>query len=95
MAHSRDTEHRNTWTKMTKPANIALLAFLIVGGFYLVTEHRAHLWGILPFFLILICPLMHLFMHHGHQHGRATTNEDSDPASPGGTPSMPVESVKS
>ncbi len=46
--------------------NIGLVVFPIVAGFYLITEHQAHLFGILPFLLILACPLMHLFMHHGH-----------------------------
>jgi hypothetical protein len=25
--------------------------------------------GVLPYLLLLACPLMHVFMHHGHQHG--------------------------
>jgi hypothetical protein len=45
---------------------VVLLGFLAVAGFYLVTEHTAHLLGALPFILLLSCPLMHLFMHHGH-----------------------------
>lgn len=45
--------------------------FLAVAGFFLFTEHRAHALGILPYLLLLACPLMHLFMHHGHGgHGR-------------------------
>ncbi len=48
--------------------NIGLLVFLAVAGFYLVT-HRAHLFGALPFLLVLACPLMHFFMHGGHGHG--------------------------
>ena len=40
--------------------------FLAVAGFFLFTEHRAHLLGILPYLFLLACPLMHLFMHHGH-----------------------------
>ena len=52
-------------------AGIVLLGFLAVAGFYLVTEHTAHLLGALPFLIFLACPLMHLFMHHGHGgHGR-------------------------
>lgn len=42
------------------------LGFLGVAGFFLVTEHRAHLLGFLPFVLVLACPLMHLFHHRGH-----------------------------
>jgi hypothetical protein len=39
-----------------------------VAGFFLFTEHRAHLLGILPYLLLLACLLMHLFMHHGHEN---------------------------
>jgi hypothetical protein len=35
---------------------------------YLVIEHRPHLFGWLPYLIILACPLMHLFMHRGHHH---------------------------
>ena len=29
-----------------------------------------HLLGALPYLFILACPLMHIFMHHGHgDHG--------------------------
>ena len=51
------------------PGGIGLLVVTLVGGFFLLTEHRAHLLGWLPFLLILACPLMHVFMHHGHHHG--------------------------
>lgn len=46
----------------------ALIGFLVVIAFFLWTEHRAHVMGILPYLLLLACPLMHLF-HHGHGHG--------------------------
>ncbi|MFA6922463.1 MAG: DUF2933 domain-containing protein [Gallionella sp.] len=49
--------------------NWILLAFLAIAAFFLFTEHRAHLLGALPFLLFLACPLMHLFMHHGHHGG--------------------------
>jgi hypothetical protein len=46
-----------------------LLGFLIVAGFFLLTEHAAHLYGALPYLLVLACPLLHLF-HRGHgRHG--------------------------
>ncbi|MEO8655420.1 MAG: DUF2933 domain-containing protein [Ramlibacter sp.] len=45
-----------------------LIGFLAVAGFFLWTEHRAHLLGWWPYLLVLACPLMHLF-HHGHGHG--------------------------
>lgn len=49
-------------------SNIVLIAFLLIGGFFLFTEHRAHLLGFLPFGILLLCPIMHLFMHRGHGH---------------------------
>ena len=58
---------------------IVLLGFLGVAGFYLVTEHTAHVLGVLPFLLFLSCPLMHLFMHHGHG-GRGGHEEDGSAA---------------
>jgi hypothetical protein len=50
-------------------SGIALLLVVAVGGFLLFTEHRAHVLGVLPFAFLLACPLMHVFMHHGHHHG--------------------------
>ena len=47
-------------------SGIVLIGFLLVAAFYLLTEHTAHVFGVLPFLLLLACPLMHLFMHHGH-----------------------------
>ena len=53
-----------TWPQAT------LVVFLGVAGFFLLTEHRAHVLGYLPFLIFLLCPLMHLFMHKGHgKHG--------------------------
>ena len=34
--------------------------------YFLLTEHRAHFFGALPYLLLLACPLMHVFMHRGH-----------------------------
>lgn len=41
-------------------------AFAAVGGYYLLTEHRAHVLDYLPYVLLIACPLMHLLhRHHG------------------------------
>lgn len=45
---------------------LALAGFLVILGFFLVTEHRAHLFGWLPFLFLLACPFLHLFGHGGH-----------------------------
>lgn len=36
-----------------------------VAAVFLFAGHRAHLFGALPFLLLLACPLMHLFHRHG------------------------------
>lgn len=49
--------------------NLVLVGFVLIAGFFLLTEHRAHVLGALPFVLVVLCPLMHLFGHGGHGHG--------------------------
>jgi hypothetical protein len=47
--------------------------------FFLLTQHRAHVLGALPYLLLLACPLMHLFMHHGHgKHALHDAERGSD-----------------
>ena len=41
--------------------------FLAIAAYFLLTEHRAHVFAALPWLLLLACPLMHLFMHRGHR----------------------------
>jgi len=75
--------------KMKSKANIALIAFLIIGAVLLVTEHWAHLTGWFPqwpYLLLLACPLMHLFMHGGHGghgHGGQEATDASNESNTG------------
>ena len=41
-------------------------AFAAIAALLLLPEHRAHFLGVLPFLLLLACPLLHVFMHGGH-----------------------------
>jgi hypothetical protein len=56
--------------------------FLALAAVLLFTEHRAHMLGILPYLILLACPLMHLFMHHDHgdhnQHAHHQETPDGD-----------------
>ena len=52
---------------------VAFAVFIGVAGYFLWQEHSAHIAmavPYLPYLLILLCPIMHIFMHHGHGHGR-------------------------
>ena len=45
------------------------LVYIILGAaaaLFLLVGHRAHVFGVLPYLLLLACPLVHLFMHRGH-----------------------------
>ena len=80
MEHKHESDNDGA---MKSKANIALIVFLIIGAFFLVAEHRAHLSGWLPYWpylLLLACPLMHLFMHGGHGHGHQGSSEASNEA---------------
>ena len=67
-------------TFLTSRTGLVLLAFLGIAGYYLVTAHSAHLVGWLPYGLVLLCPLLHLFMHGGHGnhagHEQNTTSQN-------------------
>ena len=63
--------------------------FLALAVFYLGVEHRANLAGALrwlPLAILLLCPLMHVFMHKGHGgHGQGGNADDSSNGDHGGS----------
>ena len=64
-------------------AKWVFIGFMAIAFYFVLSEHRAHLSGMLeylPLLLLLACPLMHIFMHghHGrHRHSERHTDEDS------------------
>jgi short subunit fatty acids transporter len=50
--------------------------FALVGAYFLITEHRAHVYQYLPYVLLLACPLLHLFHGHGGHGGGGEKNDD-------------------
>lgn len=78
------SEHRpNAQTTSNSRFNWILLGFIAVAAFYLISEHRAHLLSVLPFLILLACPLLHLFMHRGygrhvsHRHESTPSGESN------------------
>ena len=73
---------------------IGLVVLGAIATYFLVSEHRAHFLGALPLLLLLSCPLMHVFMHHGHggpgadhaSHGGGSNSASSGPAGSGSQP---------
>ena len=45
---------------------IGLVGLLATAALVLLYEHRAHVLGLFPWVLILLCPLLHAFGHGGH-----------------------------
>lgn len=73
----------NRWLRST--SGQIFLIFLVIAAFYLITEHTARVFGALPYILLLLCPLLHLFMHGGHgDHSKhsSQSQRDSQAASP-------------
>ncbi len=70
--HTGHQEHARESFSLKSRAGLVLIGFLIIAGALLFTEHRAHVLGLLIWLPLLACPLMHVFMHHGHGgHGNS------------------------
>ena len=78
-AHAQH-EHDSSGSFWKSKAGLVACGFLLIGGFFLLTEHWAHVLGVLPYLLILACPLMHLFMHgsHGGHSGKTPNKHNPD-----------------
>lgn len=50
--------------------------------FWLLRDHWGHALGALPYLLFLACPLMHLFMHHGHGRHEHHHSREAPPSTP-------------
>lgn len=67
---------------MRNKTGIVFVGFLVIAGYVLILEHGTHLAPYLPWLILLACPLMHLFMHHGHgsqkQHHDSTKPKQNE-----------------
>ena len=53
-------------SRLASPTGLAAAVLILAVGAFLATYHFEHVVSALPFAFILLCPLMHLFMHGGH-----------------------------
>lgn len=67
-------EAKNFWK------NPIVLVCVLAIGYWVYTYHLEHALGFLPYGILLLCPLMHIFMHGNHGHGGHghSHNENSD-----------------
>jgi hypothetical protein len=61
--------------------NVVLVVSLAIAAFYLIVEHRAHLYGYLSWLLPVAFIALHFWMHAGHRHGshRSHVDQKRDP----------------
>ncbi|WP_036279868.1 DUF2933 domain-containing protein [Methylocystis sp. ATCC 49242] len=55
-----------------------LLALYALAAAFVLYWHWRHVLDALPFLVVLACPLMHLFMHHGHGHHHDKAPDNSE-----------------
>jgi hypothetical protein len=77
--NQEQTSRRSGW--LGPHTGIVVLVFLAVISFFMVTQLRLHLFGVLPYLLLLACPIMHFFMQRGHRSHGAHTVEKTNQAS--------------
>lgn len=88
MNHDHDAEPRGFWRSRYA---IGLLVLGAIAAYFLLREHRAHVFGALPYLLLLACPLMHLFMHHGHGHHHGNHRPGTGSGAGPGRPDQPKQ----
>lgn len=75
--HHSHTHSDGSGSVLRSRAGLARLGFPAIAALYLATEHTAHVFGSLPFALVLLCRLLHLLMHGGHSgHGGQAPTQD-------------------
>ena len=66
--HDHDHDHAEPPKRSSSRSWIVFAVLAAIAGFFLISEHRAHLYGALPYLFLVLCPLMHLLHGHG-RHG--------------------------
>lgn len=70
-------QHHRTKTQQTIWKNPIVIVCLVAVGYWVFTYHAEHALGFLPYAILLLCPLMHIFMHGGHGHGHGGHKDPS------------------
>ncbi len=54
------------WLSRRSLTQLLLTGVFIGGGFILWQRYQEQLYVYLPYLFLLLCPLMHVFLHRGH-----------------------------
>ena len=74
----RKTMGKSSHSFWLTPNGIAAIVLIGAVLYFLLMEHRAHFIYALPYLILLLCPLMHLFMHRGHGgHGSHAAHDQN------------------
>ena len=80
MDHDHHEPERATRSFWRSRYAIGLAVFAAIALFFLLSEHRAHTLGALPYLLLAASPFLHIFMHRGHSHGHDRADDDKGPS---------------
>jgi hypothetical protein len=75
--------HKSAWRSRVR---FVFFGFAIIGAFFLLAEHRAHVLPWLPWLFLAACPFMHFFMHHGHDDHDHHGGRDGSDGQPNAAP---------
>lgn len=81
MHHNTSSSDEPTPSFWRSKLGIVLGMLAVIALFYVTREHYAHAAGLLPYLILLLCPLMHLFGHRhgGHgQHRHSSRHDETD-----------------
>jgi hypothetical protein len=68
-APARQRPEASRWTGLIRsPVSWILTLGAAFLGVYPLATHTGHIVAALPYLLLMVCPLMHLFKHGGHGH---------------------------
>lgn len=72
------SQSANDQTPLWKRIHWIVWCLLGIAAALLIIDHWIHVPLVLPYLVLLACPLMHLFMHHGHGAHHNNSREPSD-----------------
>jgi hypothetical protein len=71
-------EHPTTPPFWKTPFGIGATLVAVAASIYLYLVHGDHVLALVPYAILAACPMMHMFMHRGHGHGRHSHGTHDD-----------------